>query len=60
MTSSQIEAFGDEAIKVLLEHYSTLYSYLGGDPQKVRREWLRLKRYVTRTDTLMALTYREL
>ena len=31
-------------VKLLLKHYSTLFSYLGGDETKVMREWLRLKR----------------
>ena len=34
------------AIKRLLDHYSTLYSYLGGNSDKVLREWYRMKRYV--------------
>jgi hypothetical protein len=58
--SPQLDSYGDDQIKRLLTHYSTLYSYLGGDAEKALREWRRLKRYVMRTEALVSLSYREL
>ena len=58
--SPQIDTYGDEEIKQLLGHYSTLYSYLGGTPDKVQREWLPLKRFVMKEESLSSLSYSEL
>ena len=51
---------GVSDVNLLLAHYKTLYKYLGGDPDKVLREWGRLKLYVMRTDTLRVMQYTEL
>ena len=37
-----LEACGESEIEPLLSHYSTLFEYLGGDSEKVDREWTRL------------------
>ena len=55
-----LESHGEQEIELLLGHYKTLYSYLGGDPAKARCEWRRLKLYVGREATLISLSYFEL
>ena len=47
-------------VKLLLEHYKTLLSYLGGDATKVQREWRRLKLFIARDPILFDLDYVEL
>ena len=42
----ECEDYGDSDIEMLLNHFGTLYSYLGGDEAAVMREWVRLKRLV--------------
>ena len=55
-----LESYGVQEINLLLGHYETLYGYLGGNPAAARREWLKLKLFIGRTDTLTSLSYREL
>lgn len=42
----QLEQHGEADIDTLLEHFKTLFAYLGGDETKVQREWRRLKLFV--------------
>ena len=55
-----LESHGEAELNLLLDHYKTLYGYLGGDPAKARREWRRLKIFVGREDALVSLSYIEL
>ena len=55
-----LEAYGDEEINLLLDHYKTLLGYLGCKSAKARREWRRLKVFIGRSDSLVALSYQEL
>ena len=55
-----LELYGNAEVDLLLEHYKTLCSYLGGDADKARREWRRLKVFVGRSETLTSLSYVEL
>lgn len=45
---------------MLLAHFETLYSYLGGNASKVPRQWKRLKLFVGREENLRNLSYTEL
>ena len=38
-----LEQYGEQEIYTLLDHFKTLFVYLGGDATKVQREWRRLK-----------------
>ena len=55
-----LESYGEAELAVLVDHYKTLYAYLGGDSSKVQREWRRLKLFVGREGPLVSLTYIEL
>jgi hypothetical protein len=55
-----LESYGEKEIDLLLAHYKTLFSYLGGDADKVQREWRRLKLKVSGDATLASLPYAEL
>eukprot|EP00966_Prymnesium_polylepis_P117248 2709200-Prymnesium_polylepis.1 len=55
-----LESYGTEEIDVLLDHYKTLFGYLGGDAVKARREWRRLKLFIGRAETLVGLSYLDL
>ena len=57
---SLLEAHGDSRVELLREHYQTLFSYMGGDANKVQREWRRLKLFVSRDLVLFNLHYGEL
>mmetsp|Transcript_9875 Transcript_9875/g.20901 ORF Transcript_9875/g.20901 Transcript_9875/m.20901 type:complete len:235 (-) Transcript_9875:103-807(-) len=50
---SQLEEYGDEHIRTLLTHFTTLFDY-------TRREWKRLKFSVMRDESLRSLKYSEL
>ena len=45
----KLESYGEAEVNTLLDHYKTLYGYLGGDPAKARQEWRRLKLFVGRS-----------
>ena len=45
-SAAPVEDYGDLDIEMLLNHFGTLYNYLGGDEAAVMREWVRLKRLV--------------
>ena len=56
-----LEQHGEADIDLLLKHFSTLFSYLGGDASKVQRQWRRLKMYVSKPENkLFGLPYQEL
>jgi hypothetical protein len=55
-----LETHGEDEILLLLDHYKTLYGYLGGDPDKALQEWRRLKLFVSRNESLASLSYTEL
>jgi hypothetical protein len=55
-----LEAYGEDKIELLLDHYKVLFNYLGGDASRARREWRKLKLLVGRSDTLTSLSYLEL
>ena len=55
-----LEAYGEEEVSLLLDHYATLFAYLGGDATKALQEWRRLKLFISRSDNLLALSYMEL
>ena len=55
-----LESHGEQPVELLLDHYKTLYNYLGGNPAKARCEWRRLKLFVGREANLISLSYLEL
>lgn len=56
----ELESYGVEQINTMLDHYKTLYGYLGGDETKAQSEWRKLKLFVGRSNTLFNLSYTEL
>jgi hypothetical protein len=55
-----LESFGEDEFEHLLKHFSTLFTYLGGDPEAAQRQWTRLKFFISRDKNLRSLKYREL
>jgi hypothetical protein len=55
-----LEKHGEDEVRLLLDHYKTLFDYLGGDPAKALQEWRRLKLFVARNESLFSLSYTEL
>ena len=43
-----LNGYSTKEIDLLLDHYKVLFGYLGGDADKVQREWKRLKIKVMR------------
>ena len=52
--------YGNKSVGLLVSHFGELFALLGGDPEVVDRQWLRLKRLVTRSEALQPLNYRDL
>ena len=55
-----LNGYGTKEIDLLLVHYKVLFGYLGGDADKVQREWKRLKIKVMRDPALRSRKYLEL
>jgi hypothetical protein len=55
-----LNGYGTKEIDLLLDHYKVLFGYLGGDADKVQREWKRLKIKVMRDPALRSRKYLEL
>lgn len=57
---AELESFGDDSFEFLLKHFSTLYGYLGGDADTAKRQWARMKIFISNDGNLSSLKYEEL